>query len=112
VKFAGNNMFQNEACAYDLLGNAYGGGVIENHLQSANGSWAEQLETTFSAMVNNWPADLLGPRGLRVPAAASRPTSDPPGTTLYRRDFANGIVLVNGGALHRPTRWAAPTTTS
>ena len=56
VKFTGNNMFQNDACNFGLLGNAYDGGVIENYLQSANGSWAEQMETTFAAMVGNWPA--------------------------------------------------------
>ena len=31
VTFARNNMFQNDTCDYDLLGNAYGGGVIENY---------------------------------------------------------------------------------
>ena len=147
VKFAGNNMFQNDACNYDLLGNAYDGGVIENYLMSANGSWAEQMETTFAAMVGNWPAiywarwdygfsgsmpaykrytyvsvllayrttdtkyqyggsfNLTKPDELymwNLGTPTGSPTSitdvDIPGTSLYRRDFANGFVVVNAGS--------------
>ena len=145
VKFTGNNMFQNDRCAYDLM-RAYDGGVIENYLQGANGSWAEQMQTTFKAMSNNWPA-IFWPRwdqggGGSTPAykrftygsvlLAYRPSDRkyqyggrwdldkpdelffwnwgrPSGTPrrigqveignsgLYRRSFANGIVIVNPG---------------
>jgi hypothetical protein len=147
MRFTGNNLFQNDACAYGLMGAAYDGGVIENYLQASNGSWSEQMLSTFEAMMNDWPAIywarwdygfsgnvaaykrltygsvLLAYRStdrryqygghwdLDQPDELyfwdwGQPHGSPTGiedlrigqTSLFRRDFDNGIVIVNPSA--------------
>jgi hypothetical protein len=145
VRFTGNSLDMNDTCSNDLLGNAYDGGVIEHYMKLDLGAnWSKQIDLTFKAMANNWPAifwvrwdymmnggvaaykrfsygnvllayrttanryqfggtwnlakpddlflwDLGAPQG--TPASASE--LKVAGAELYRRDFANGIVLVN-----------------
>jgi hypothetical protein len=146
VRFTGNNLYQNDSCANDLLSNAYDGGVLENYVKTNNGSWESQMDQTFKIMAGNWPAIFwvrwdtgtlpggsaaaykrfaYGSVLLAYRSTANRyqfggtwnlakpdelffwnwgspqgsPTAladvDISGTPLYRRDFQNGIVIVN-----------------
>jgi hypothetical protein len=57
VWLGGNSLSHVNACTWNLLGEAYDGGVLENYVRpSAPGfDWRSDMEQTFQIMTNDWP---------------------------------------------------------